>query len=49
VKELLSRTLKAGLPPNVIVLMHQGKPLKDSLSLAYYNIPSKANFEFSLK
>ena len=50
-KERLSRTLQAGIPPSVLVIIGSSEkvPLKDTLSLAYYNIPSAAQLTFSLK
>lgn len=50
-KERVSRTLQAGLPPAVFVIKGtKGMiPLKGSLSLAFYNIASNAQLLFSLK
>jgi len=50
-REKLSRTLQAGLPPQVFVIKGTKAliPMKTTLSLAFYNIASNAQMMFSLK
>jgi hypothetical protein len=50
-KEKLSRTLQAGLPPQVLVIKGTKGliPLKGNLSLAFYNIANNAQMVFTLK
>ena len=50
-KERLSRTLQAGIPPAVLVIRGTADkvPLKDGLTLAFYNTPASAQLIFSLK
>ena len=50
-KEKLSRTLQAGLPPQVLVIKGTKGliPLKGNLSLAFYNIANKSQMVFTLK
>lgn len=50
-KDRVSKTLQVGLTANVLVLKGTQKmiTLKDSLSLAYYNLPPQATVTFSLK
>ena len=50
-KEKLSRTLQAGLPPQVLVIKGTKGliPLKGNLSLAFYNIANNSQMVFTLK
>ena len=50
-KEKLSRTLQAGLPPQVLVIKGTKGliPMKGNLTLALYNISNNAQMVFSLK
>ncbi len=50
-KEKLSRTLQAGLPPQVLVIKGTKGliPMKGNLSLAFYNISNNAQLVFTLK
>jgi hypothetical protein len=51
VKEHLSRRLLVGIPPSKFVLKgtHKMVALKESQSLAFYNIAQSATLVFSLK